>query len=114
VSIPFLPTGPAKKVTILVTQPHGEHGNVHLKILERLRAEGASGATAFKAVAGFGAHHVVHSLRLAEVMPDLPYMIVWIDTPERVEQILPSIQGMIRRGLITVEDVQVTAHVRHE
>jgi CBS domain-containing protein len=100
--------GRAKKVTIFVGQPSGDHGGQpFLRILERLKAEGAAGATAFRAIAAFGARAHVQMLRLADVAPDLPVMIVWIDTPERVDRILPDIRGMIAEGLITVEEVDV-------
>lgn len=100
--------GRAKKVTIFVGHPAGEPGGTpYLRILERLKAEGAAGATAFKAVAAFGARAHVQAARLAEIVPDLPVMIVWIDTPERVARILPHIRAMVREGLIAVEEVDV-------
>jgi len=100
--------GRAKKVTIFVAHPAGEPGGTpYLRILERLKAEGAAGATAFKAIAAFGARAHVQAVRLAEIVPDLPVMIVWIDTPERVARILPHISSMVHEGLITVEDVEV-------
>lgn len=102
--------GRAKKVTILVNQPHGEHGQTYIKILDRLKAEGAAGATAFKAIAAFGAQARVESLRLSDIVPDLPVMIVWIDTEERVERILPAIQDMVVEGLIAVEETDVAVY----
>ena len=102
--------GKAKKVTIFVGQTHGERGQQYVKIMERLQAEGASGATAFASIAAFGARDRVQTLRLAEIKPDLPVMIVWIDTPERVERILPHIQSMVAEGLIAVEESEVTLY----
>jgi CBS-domain-containing membrane protein/PII-like signaling protein len=102
--------GKAKKVTIFVGQPQGEHHQAYLQVMERLKAEGAAGATAFKAVAAFGARSRVQSLRLSEIVPDLPTMIVWIDTPERVERILPHIRGMVAEGLIAVEETDVVLY----
>ncbi len=100
--------GRAKKVTIIVGHPAGEPGGTpYLRILERLKAEGAAGATAFKAIAAFGARAHVQAARLAEIVPDLPVMIVWIDTPERVARILPRISAMVHEGLIAVEEVDV-------
>jgi CBS domain-containing protein len=106
----------AKKVTIIVSHLRKDGGSApHLRILDRLKAEGASGATAFRALAAFGTSAQVHAARLADVVPDLPVMIVWIDTAERVERILPHIRAMIGEGLIAIEDVDVefyTAGVR--
>jgi CBS domain-containing protein/PII-like signaling protein len=102
--------GRAKKVTIVVGQPHGERGQAHLKIMERLKAEGAAGATAFKGIAAFGARDHIQTLRLSEIAPELPVMILWIDTPERVERILPHIQSMVAEGIIAVEETDVTLY----
>ncbi|HZU78125.1 MAG TPA: DUF190 domain-containing protein [Dehalococcoidia bacterium] len=100
--------GRAKQVTIFVGHPPGESGGTpYLRILDRLKAEGAAGATAFRAVAAFGARAHVHTARLADVAPDLPVMIVWIDTAERVARILPHIRALVAEGLIAVADVDV-------
>lgn len=102
--------GRAKKVTIIVGQPHGERGQAYLKVMERLKAEGAAGASAFKAIAAFGARDRMQTLRLSEIAPELPVMIVWIDTPERVDRILPHIQSMVAEGIIAVEETNVTLY----
>lgn len=100
--------GKAKKVTIFVGHASAERGgHGYVRILERLQQEGAAGATAFKAIAAFGARAHVQMTRLADVMPELPTMIVWIDTPERVERILPHVAAMVTEGMITVEEVDV-------
>lgn len=105
---PMQLTGKAKKVTIFVGHAPGEHGKAaYLRILERLQAEGAAGASAFKAIASFGARAHVQTISLADVAPRLPTMVVWIDSAERVEQILPHIWEMVAEGLITVEDTEV-------
>jgi CBS domain-containing protein len=110
-SEPMQLMGKAKKVTIFVGQAPGDRGrHNYLRILERLKAEGAAGATAFKAMASFGARAHVHTVRLADVSPDLPVMIVWVDTIERVERILPLIWDMVPEGLITIEDTDVLVH----
>jgi len=108
---PMQLVGKARKVTIFVGRAPGDRGkHNYLKILELLRAEGAAGATAFKAMASFGARAHVHTVRLADISPDLPVMIVWVDTAERVERILPKLWDMVAEGLITIEDTQVLLH----
>jgi CBS-domain-containing membrane protein len=108
-------SGVAKKVTILVGHPIGQAGGVsYTRILERLKAEGAAGASAFRAIAAFGARAHVQTARLADVVPDLPVMIVWVDTAERVDRILPHIRPMVREGLIIVEDVDVLVYATTE
>jgi CBS domain-containing protein len=81
-----------------------------LAVLEFLRAEGALGATVTRGVAGFGANSRVHTATLFRLSEDLPLVIDWVDTPERVERLLPHLQEMVSTGLITVEDVVVAAY----
>jgi PII-like signaling protein len=81
-----------------------------LAVLDFLRAEGAAGATVTRGVAGFGATSRIHTATLFRLSEDLPLVIDWIDTPERVERLLPRLRAMVTAGLITVEDVVVAAY----
>jgi CBS domain-containing protein len=63
-----------------------------------------------RGVAGFGAHSRIHTATLFRLSEDLPLVIDWIDTPARVERLLPHLQDMVSTGLIIVEDVVVAAY----
>ena len=76
-------------------------------LLAMLLREGAAGATAFKGVESFGVHGKIHTLRLADVVSPLPVVVEWVDTPERVERLLPRVCEMVAEGLVTVEPVQI-------
>lgn len=76
-------------------------------ILSFLRSNDAAGATTYRGMEGFGASGRVHSSRLAEVPWDLPVIIEWIDTPERVQELLPRLQALVPAGIITVEPTEV-------
>lgn len=100
------PPARAKRVTILIGQSgHGKQN--YLRVLGHLHAEGATGVAAFKAIAAFDAQNHLQTTRLADVAPDLPVMIVWIDRVERVDRILPHLQTLVTEGLITVEDTEM-------
>jgi CBS domain-containing protein len=89
-----------------------QHGSqpLFMALLEFLRAEGAAGATVVRGVAGFGATSRLHTATLLRLSEDLPMVLDWVDTPERVERLLPHLREMVTEGLITVEDVQVAAY----
>jgi PII-like signaling protein len=76
-------------------------------LVERLRAEGFAGATVLRGTAGFGAHSVVHTSQILRLSQDLPVLIEVVDTPERVERLLPILDEMVVEGLVTVETVRV-------
>jgi CBS-domain-containing membrane protein len=103
--------GTGRRVRIYTGEASQWRGKpLFLAVLEFLRAEGAVGATVTRGVAGFGAHSRVHTATLFRLSEDLPLVIDWVDTPERVERLLPRLHDMVTTGLITVEDVVVAAY----
>jgi PII-like signaling protein len=66
----------------------------------------------FRGLAGFGAHSKLHLARIADLVPDLPVLVEWIDTPEQVERLLPRICQLVQSGTITLDDVTIVKH-RH-
>jgi PII-like signaling protein/predicted transcriptional regulator len=81
-----------------------------LAVLEFLRAEGAARATVTRGVAGFGANSRIHTAAILRLSEDLPIVIDWIDTPERVERLLPQVCAMVAEGLVTVENVRIAQY----
>jgi PII-like signaling protein len=78
----------------------------HLATLERLRREGATGATALRGIAGFGAGHRVR-ITGADALAAAPVVIEWVDRAERVARVLPLLDDLLAEALITVEDVRI-------
>lgn len=100
--------GDAKRVTIFMGESdRWRHRPLHTAIVEMLRAEGCAGATVLKGVEGFGKNSRLHTSAILRLSQDLPVMLVFIDTPERVERVLPMIDEMMGGGLVAIEDVHV-------
>lgn len=76
-------------------------------IIERARAHGIAGATVLKGIAGFGAHSRVHTARILRLSEDLPIVVEIVDTLEKIEGFLPTIDTAIPEGLATIEPVQI-------
>lgn len=76
-------------------------------IVELLRRRHYAGATVLRAIMGFGANARVHTDRVEALSLDLPIVIECIETEERVQEILPELDGMIGGGMITLERVRV-------
>ena len=109
--------GTGKRVRIYIGEhdkADGRHEALWETILNYLRKEGAAGATMVRGLAGFGAHSKLHTARLADLAPDLPVLIEWIDGPERVERLLPHVCEMVPTGTITVEDVDIVKYTHRE
>ena len=82
-------------------------------IVQRVRELGLAGATVLRGSEGFGARSVVHKAALLEMSSDLPIVIEIVDTQEKVDILLPHLQSMVGKGLITMEYVIILLY-RHE
>jgi len=104
----MLNTGPAKKVTIYVGQDHQYHGeSVYAAILEFLFYHKVSGASATRGVAGFDADHHMQTDRILVLTTNLPMKVEFIETPEKVEELLPKLHEMVGTGLIEIQDTTI-------
>jgi PII-like signaling protein len=104
----MLAKGPAKKVTIYVNEDSRHHlGPLYEAILTFLMHKGISGATASKAMAGFGAHKVLHTPKIEVLAEHLPVRIEFVESAERVDDLLPALYDMVNDGLIEIQDTVV-------
>jgi PII-like signaling protein len=104
----MLNKGPAQKVTIYLNEDTRHHfGPLYEAILTFLMHKGIAGATATRAMAGFGPHRVVHTTKIEVLTQHLPIRIEFIDTPEKVDSVLPDLYEMVTDGLIEVEETTI-------
>jgi PII-like signaling protein len=90
------------------------HGKpLYAAIVELLRARGYAGATVYRGIMGFGASSTVHTDRIEVLSLDLPIIVECIETSERIDAILPELDGMIGGGLITLERAHVIVYRPH-
>jgi uncharacterized protein len=111
----MLHQGAAKKVTIYVNEDSQYHaGPLYEAILTLLMHKGVSGATASRAMAGFGAHHVMHTTKIELLTEHLPIRIEFVESVEKVDEILPTLYDMVSDGLIEVQDTHVVKVAKKE
>jgi PII-like signaling protein len=104
----MLEPGPAKKITIYVNEDSRHHGApLYEAILSFLLHKGVGGATASKAVAGFGAHHLMHTSKIELLAEHLPVRIEAVESPSKVDDVLPGLYELVGDGLIEVQDTVV-------
>jgi PII-like signaling protein len=104
----MLSNGPAKKVSIYVGEDHQYHGqSLYSAILNFLFYHGISGASVVRGIAGFGADHHLHTTRIEVLTQDLPIKIEFIESPEKVEEVLPKLHELAGTGLIEIQDTTV-------
>jgi PII-like signaling protein len=84
------------------------HGKLlYEAIVQLLRTEGFSGVTVLRGVGGYGSTSVYHTEKILRLSQDLPIVLEAVEFSDRIEQILPKLDGMIGGGLITLEKVRV-------
>jgi len=76
-------------------------------LVELLRREGLAGATVLKGAMGFGARSVMHTDKLLRLSADLPVVIEVVEREEKINAILPRLDGMLSGGMITLEKARV-------
>lgn len=76
-------------------------------LVDLFRKEGFAGATVLKGAMGFGAGCVTHSDRILRFSSDLPVVVEVVETQEKVDSILPRLDGMIAGGMVTLEKAHV-------
>ena len=109
----MLTKGPAKKVTVFINEDTQHHMTaLHDSIMTFLMHKGVSGATATRAYSGFGSHQLLHTPKIEVLAQHLPIRIEFVDTPEKVEEVLPTLYEMVSDGLIEVQDTTVVKLTR--
>jgi PII-like signaling protein len=104
----MLITGKAVKVTIYLSDGAKHHGvPVYTAILDFLFHSGIAGATAVKGIAGFGAAHRLHSANILDISDQLPVKIEFIESREKVNEILPQLEMRAGSGLIEIQETTI-------
>lgn len=101
----------ARLLRIFIGESDAHDGRpLYQAIVETLRRNGLAGVTVLRGIEGFGKSsrlHTAHILRLSE---DLPIVIECVDSPDKIEAVLPTLDEMIGDGLVTLERVDVRVY----
>jgi PII-like signaling protein len=82
----------------------GREGHLVADALLDLYGErGIRNSVVLRGAEGFGAKHRLRTDRLLTLSEDLPVVAIAVDTRERIEGLLESVQEIQRKGLLTVE-----------
>jgi PII-like signaling protein len=77
-------------------------------IVRQAKEQGLAGATVLRGIMGFGANtRVIHTFRIERLSEDLPVVIEIVDTREKLESFLATIDPEIKAGLATLEKAEV-------
>ncbi len=100
-----------KLLRIFIGESDRWHGKpLYEAIVQHVREQGLAGATVIRGLEGFGAHSRLHTSRILRLSEDLPVVIEIVDSAEKIDAILPTLDEMVEEGMVTVERVHVIAY----
>lgn len=98
--------GSLLRIFIGESDRHG-HQPLYEAIVLKAREQGLAGATVLRGVMGFGKHSILHTAKILRLSEDLPMVIEIVDSAEKIDGFLPTLNEMITDGLVTLERVKV-------
>ena len=100
--------GDATKLTVYIGDSFRyRRKKLYCAIVEMLHDEGIAGATVLHGIEGYGADKQIHTARILDLSADLPVVVVAVDRTEKIEAILPKLDAMVEKGLVTTERVRI-------
>lgn len=101
-------TGKGKQLNIYFGETDQyHHQTLYMALIELLRREGCSGATAARGIAGFGASSLIHTSAILRLSMDMPITVTVIDRPARIDRVIAAVREMAPNALITAQEVDV-------
>lgn len=109
----MLSAGKAVKVSIYLSEGATSRGvPTYSSVLDFLFFRGVSGATVLKGIAGFGADRHIHSASSVELSDRLPLKIEFIETREKVDELLGKLEELVGSGMIEIQETTVAKPAR--
>src|ERR1700678_1519512 len=71
------------------------------------RKTGLAGATVLRGPMGLGHSSHLHTAKILRLSQDLPLLIEIVDSEEKINAFLPTLDAMMGSGLVTMEKVKV-------
>ncbi len=84
-----------------------EHQPLYEAIVLKAREMHLGGATVLRGPMGFGHSSRLHTTKILRLSEDLPLLIEIVDSEEKINGFLPTLDAMMGSGLVTMEKVRV-------
>jgi PII-like signaling protein len=72
-------------------------------LVDCFAGHGLEVAVLYRGIEGFGIGRRIHTERFPDISTDLPLIAEAIDTRERIEAVLPDVDAIVDKGLVTLE-----------
>ena len=97
---------PAKILRLHLCE-HDRHqdGLLYEAIVDKCRELKIAGATVFRGIEGYGQAAEIH--RTGVLTHEAPIVVTVVDSAENIARLLPVVEGMMDKGLIAINDVEM-------
>lgn len=76
-------------------------------LVRRAREMEVAGATVLRGIMGYGLSSRIHTAKILRLSQDLPIVVELVDTRDKLENFLESVEPAIADGLATLEKAEV-------
>lgn len=84
-------------------------------LVVQAKQQGLAGATALRGIMGFGANsRKIQTFKLTRLSEDMPVVVEIVDTKDRLEAYLETIDESIQAGMVTIEKAVVRLYRGNE
>lgn len=98
----------AKRLRIYIGESDRYQGrSLYQAIVEKAKSLDIAGATVFRGLMGYGANRRIHTAKILDLSSDLPLLVEIIDSQEYIEKLLPYLEEMVQKGMVTIDDIEV-------
>ncbi|MCC7476073.1 MAG: DUF190 domain-containing protein [Pirellulales bacterium] len=98
---------------IFINESDRHEGRPLYETLLRIAKEkGLAGATALRAIEGYGTTGRIHTVKVLHLSEDVPIVIEIIDTAEQIAVFLPVVERLVLEGTVTIEKVHAITFSR--
>jgi len=90
------------------------HQPLYEAVVMKAREMHLAGATVLRGPLGFGHSSRIRSAKILCLSEDLPVVVEIVDSEQKIQEFLPVLDGMIGKGLLTLEKVRVLRYGNKE
>lgn len=93
---------------IFVSESDMWHGRpLYEAIVLKARELHLAGATVLRGLMGYGASSRLHTAKVLRLSEDLPVVVELVDARDKLNSLLPFLDGMVTNGLVTIERAEI-------
>jgi hypothetical protein len=101
-------SGRGSRLRIFIGEAQQWQGKpLYQAIVEVAQQQGASGATVLRGIEGFGPEHHLSTERLPDISDNLPIIVEIVESEECIRRLLPALDQLVQRGMITITPVEI-------